>query len=477
MMKLLSNLGLVSILLSFCVLRSTAQETSGNPVKDKEQVVYVLPFVGEVELGLVQVFRRGFEAAKQAEADHIIIETNTPGGRVDAALEIIDLIMDTKIPVYIYVTGDATSAGAIISIAADGIYMQPSTTIGTAAPVLMGGGGGNETVNEKVLSYLLAKVRSLCEEKGYSEEKTEIFLAMIDSSKKIPDPDDPEEFITTEGSLLTLTNNEALQYGIADGIHETREDLLKTLQLEHARIVTVSESDFERIARFFSSISISGLLITIAVIGLYLEFQTPGFGIPGLVGVIALALFFWGHLLGGLTGYEGVLLFGIGVILVGLELFIIPGFGFTGFLGVICMLTSIVITLLDRPITSPHFWETFDWATFYQATFVTLVSTLAGILMVLSLPFFLPAAFQTSAGSWLMLKDTQDRKKGYHSSQDGLEAMLGKEGVTKSTLRPAGIATIDGVRMDVVSQGGFIPKNTNIKVVKVEGRRVVVKQV
>lgn len=453
-----------------------AQESPVNPEANSDSpLVYVYPFTGEVELGLVQVFKRGFEDAERANADVIIIETNTPGGRVDAALEIIDIVMDTDIPVYVYVTGDATSAGAIISIAADGIYMKPGTTIGTAAPVMMGG-GESATVSEKFLSYFLAKVRSLCEEKGFSEEKTEIFLAMVDLDIEIKDPNDPEKFITEKGSLLTLTNSEAKQYGIAEEVFETREELLSALKLDNVRVVEISETEFEYIARYLSSITISGLLMTIAVIGLFWEFRTPGFGIPGLVGVIALALFFWGHLLAGLTGYEGLILFSAGLILVGLELFVIPGFGFTGIFGFMCMMAALFITLLDRPITSPYFWATFDWSVLYQAAFVTVFSVISGMTVILFLPFLLPALFSSRAGTWLMLMDTQDKELGYQSVEDGLELLLGKIGIAKSPLRPTGIASIDGIRMDVVSQGGFIPAKSEIEVVRVEGRRIIVKQ-
>ena len=143
--------GLIFSIMCALVTGIISPSSSQDDPSDEKAPVYILPFKGEVELGLVQVFRRGFETAIRDGASHIIIETNTPGGRVDAALEIIDLILDTEIPVYIYVTGDATSAGAIISIAADGIYMKPGTTIGTAAPVMLGA-AESETMNQKMLS-------------------------------------------------------------------------------------------------------------------------------------------------------------------------------------------------------------------------------------------------------------------------------------------------------------------------------------
>jgi membrane-bound ClpP family serine protease len=155
---------------------------------------------------------------------------------------------------------------------------------------------------------------------------------------------------------------------------------------------------------------------------------------------------------------------------------VIPGFGFTGIAGFFFMITALFITLLDRPLSSPHFWVTIDWSVVFQAAFVTLFAVISGLVFMLFLPLLLPALFQTKAGTWFMLVDSEEREKGYQSAQDGLEQFLGKTGTAKSTLRPAGIATIDGVRMDVVSQGGFIPAKSEVEVVKVEGRRIVVKQ-
>ncbi|MBN2327834.1 MAG: nodulation protein NfeD [Candidatus Omnitrophica bacterium] len=455
-----------------CVL--PAQEP---PVESLDRpIVFFIPFEGEVEIGLSKVLQRGFEEAEQQRATYIFLEMDTPGGRVDAALDIVDLILNSKIPVAIYVTNGATSAGAIISLAADQVFMSGKnlSTIGTASPVLGGGAEASDTMEAKALSYVLAKVRAICEERGYSDRKTELAMAMVDKEMEITDPDNPDKLLTTKGTPLTFTAQEALKYGFITGIVNSREEALQTLGLENARQINRVEHVSERIARFFSSMTISSLLLTVAFLGIFIEFRSPGFGIPGLVGIIALILFFWGHQIAGLAGFEGPTLFMIGLILLVVELFVIPGFGLTGILGILCIMASVVITLLEHSITSPHFSHMVGWSDVFSALGITLTTMLIGATGAMLVPFLIPAAANTPFGSWLSLKTREDKSLGYHSAEDNLDQFLGKVGIARTKLRPAGIAEIEGRRLDVVSQGGFIENNSPVKVIKVEGRRIVV---
>ncbi|NPU96052.1 MAG: nodulation protein NfeD [Candidatus Omnitrophica bacterium] len=452
----------------------TALEEKAGPPSPAGPVVYVIPFEGEVEKGLYNILRRGFDEAEEARATYILLEMNTPGGRVDAALDIVDLILESKIPVAIFVKGGATSAGAIISLAAEKVYMSESSTIGTAAPVMLGG-GEDDTMESKALSYVLAQVRRICESRGYSEFKTQLAQAMVDKDMEIPDPAHPGRFISEKGKLLTLTAREALQYQFINGLANSREEALEQMDLTRAEILFRPEFLSEQLARFFSSTIVSSLLLTIAFIGIYLEFQAPGFGLPGVVGILALILFFWGHTIAGLAGWEGPLLFLLGMLLVAVELFVIPGFGFTGILGLLCLFASIVITLMNQPVHSPHFLPTFSWDNFTRALFITVMTMIAGVTIAMAIPFVLPIAGKTQFGSWMFLHFKEDRQRGFQSAPPSLERLAGKRGIARSTLRPAGIAEIEGQRVDVVSEGGYISPNTPVRVVKVEGRRVVVK--
>ena len=483
------KLGVTPILISivFSLIVGTApvfaQEESERPVP----LVYVIQFKGEVEIALTKVLERGYVAAEEAGATYILIEMDTPGGRVDSALEIIEMILDSKIPTAILVTGDATSAGAIISIAASHLFMLEDnlSTIGTAAPVLVGG-GESETMEKKALSYVLAKVQSICEQRGFSKEKTQLYLSMVDSdieiiNPKIKDPNNPDYYITEKGKLLTLTAKEALDLDIIKAIVKDREGALRELNLQDAKIVEVQESYLEGLARFFSSSAISSLLLTIGFLGLFVEFRTPGFGIPGIVGILALILFFWGHSIAGLAGWEGLLLFMIGIVLLCIELFMIPGFGLMGIAGILCIFFSLVITLMDYSFTGPtgipEIATPFDWEKLSTAIIITTSSMLLGACGALVAPFFFPYLARTHYGSFLFLQESEKRSDGYHSAADGLEELMGKRGVAKTNLRPSGIAAIDGKRIDVVSQGGFVEPNSPIEVIRVEGRRIVVRKI
>ncbi len=445
-----------------------AQDDQSKPV------VYFIPFEGEVEIGLSTVLKKGFKEADQQRATYIFLEMNTPGGRVDAALDIVDLILNSKIPVAVYVKDGATSAGAIISLAADNVFMsgEKLSTIGTASPVLGGGGASNETMEAKALSYVLAKVRAICEEKGFDERKIELALAMVDKEMEVKDSNG--DVISAKGTPLTLTAKEALKYGFITSIVSNREEALAYLGLQDAIQIFRQEHVSERIGRFLSSMMVTSLMLSIAFLGIFIEFRSPGFGLPGLVGIIALVLFFWGHHIAGLAGLEVPILFLIGVFLLFLELFVIPGFGLTGIFGILFIMSSIVVTLLEQSITSPHFYYVVGWGDVLYATGITMVTMLIGITGALLVPFMIPVFAKAPFGSWLYLKQIEDKASGYHSAEDGLDLLNGKEGIARTNLRPAGIVEIEGRRVDVVSQGGYISLNSPVRVIKVEGRRVVV---
>ncbi|MFB3786461.1 MAG: nodulation protein NfeD [bacterium] len=464
----------IAVWIAPAVQSAEEKKAEAVPEPAAKPVVYVIPFEGEVERGLYNILRRGFEEADEARATYILMEMNTPGGRVDAALDIVDLILDSRIPVAIYVKGGATSAGAIISLAAEKVYMNESSTIGTAAPVMLGG-GESDSMESKALSYVLAQVRRICEKKGYNWLKTQMALAMVDKDMEVPDPKNPGRFISEKGKLLTLTAREAAQYNFINGLAKSREEALEKMGLNGAEILFRPEYVSEQLARFFSSTIVSSLLLTIAFIGLYLEFQAPGFGLPGVVGILALVLFFWGHAIAGLAGWEGPLLFLLGILLLAIELFLIPGFGLTGLLGLVCVFASVVLTLMNQPVHSPHFAPTFNWNNLTRALFIAVMTMTAGITLAMAVPFVFPFAGRTRFGSWMFLHSKEDRERGFQSAPAGLEQLAGQIGIARSTLRPAGIAEIEGQRVDVVSEGGYVKLNTPVRVIKVEGRRVVVK--
>lgn len=434
-----------------------------------EPAVLMVPFEGEVEPALLNVLQRAFDQAGDIEARAIIIEMDTPGGRVDSAVEIAELMLESERPVYIYVNTEATSAGAIISLAADGIYMNENAQIGTAAPVMMGAGETSENMDAKILSYVLTQVRKICERKGYDERKTQIALAMVDKDISI-------EGVTERGKLLTLTAMESLELGFVDSVVMDVDGVLDGIGLAGATVVPFQTTLFEIIARFLSSSAVSSLLLTIGFLGIFIEIRTPGFGIPGIVGIVALILFFAGSMLAGLAGWESVILFILGFVLIAVELFVIPGFGVTGIGGILCVVASLVLALLDAPITSPDFTVVVSWDEVIGAIFMVCFSMTVGLIGAMLVPLLFPVALGNNRfASWLVLADEQTRESGYQSASETLAALVGLQGISRTPLRPSGIAEIDGQRVEVVSQGRFVAARTPVRVVKVEGRRVVVK--
>ncbi|HOE12588.1 MAG TPA: NfeD family protein [bacterium] len=444
-------------------------------------IVYVIPLTGEVEKGLFHVFQRGFKEAEDLKAVQIVIDMDTPGGRVDSAWEICDLILDSSIPVAVFVSGDATSAGAMIALAAEKIFMTRGSTIGTAAPVVMGPGTGeSEMMDKKALSFVEAKFRSIAEIRGYDEE---IVRAMVNPDVAVEKTGENGEkiVISEKGSLLTLTAPQAVRWGIAKAEVGSLEEALSHLGLADATVVRLQEAWSERIARFVTSMAVSGLLMTVGLLCIYLETRAPGFGLAGIVGILCLALFFWGHSLANLSGWEGPLLFVIGILLLGLEIFVTPGFGILGVSGIVAILLSFVITLVGRsPVTNPsYFYHSVDSGDVVHAMGVTIIAVGLATVGFMVTPFLFPAVAQTRLGRRLVLEESESRGEGYHSHQEAedLRDWVGARGIAYTALRPAGIAVVNGRRVDVVSEGAFVNRDDPVEVVRVEGRRIVVKPV
>ncbi len=454
--------------------------TLPTPAGYGKDLVYVIPLTGEVELGLYHVFERGFNEARESDASLIVVDMDTPGGRVDAAWEICELMLDSETTTAVLVTGDATSAGAMIALAAEKIYMTPNSTIGTAAPILVGPGGGSEgggMIDKKALSFVLAKFRNIAEKRG---RDVDIAEAMVDPQKEVQKtgPDGDIVIVSEEGQLLTFTTTEAVKWGVAEARVEDLDAMLERLELTDAEVIRLKEKWFELFARFITSMTVSGLLLSAGVLGIFMELRTPGFGIFGIIGILCVSLFFWGHLIATLAGWEGPLLFLLGIALLIVELFVTPGFGFFGIGGILAILISFVITMLGRSPLSPYFFPTLDWDTVLQAVTVTMAATVVGMIGFMAAPFMLPAVSRTGLGQRLVLAMAETRKDGYHShsTQDGLENLVGRKGVAHTTLRPSGMAMFDGNKIDVVSEGGYIDKNQQVEVVRIEGRRIVVRQ-
>jgi membrane-bound serine protease (ClpP class) len=413
--------------------------------------IYRVPVTGVVELGLAPFIERSIEEATAAGAVALILDMDTPGGRVDAAERISDALTDSPIPVYTLVNRRAYSAGALIALSTDHIYMRPGSVIGAATPV----SGSGEKAPEKIVSAMRSQMRALAEQAGLDPE---VAAAMVDEDVEV-------EGVVEAGKLLTLTTDEAVSIGYATEI-EDMAALTRELGHGGAEVLTVTANWAERVVRFFSNPVVAPFLLTLGFLGLITEIKTPAFGLAGAAGLLSLSLFFGSHLIVGLAGLEDVLIFGAGLVLIGIEVLLIPGFGLFGLIGGIGVVAGLYLSLLGGLPMSADFAR----AGMVLSTTIVLIAVSAWV-MIRSLP-----RSTRLARSGVLLLDREDRALGYESSESRHD-LVGVVGTAITDLRPAGTALFGDERIDVVSESAWITEGTPVKVVQAEGYRHVVRAV
>lgn len=439
----------LAVLLAACVLSVSSLWAAARPL------VYVVPIEGVIDLGLAPLTTRVLEEATQVGAAAVILEVNTLGGRVDAAVLMRDALLRARVRTVAFVNQRAISAGALISLATETLVMAGGSTIGAATPVEIGAPGAPaQPVAEKTVSYLRKEFRATAESRQRPPLLAE---AMVDADVEIPE-------VIAKGKLLTLTTAEALQHKLADFQADTLAAVLQGLHLTEAEIRRIAPTWAETLVRFLTHPVVSSLLMTLGVLGLIVELRTPGFGVPGAVGLVTLALFFWGHWLVQLAGWEEVLLVGAGVLLLALEVFLIPGFGVTGVLGMTALLAGLSLSVMGAGAT---------WGVVLAAVSRVVLALLLALAASLTLLRVLP---RLPVGKRLILATELPAEAGYTSAPESDRRWLGTSGVAVSSLRPAGIAHLDGARVDVVSDGAFIEAGTAIYVARVDGNRIVVRR-
>ncbi|WP_299087784.1 nodulation protein NfeD [uncultured Metabacillus sp.] len=409
---------------------------------DSHQKVYVIPLEETVEKGLAQYIKRTISEANAQEVDHIILEINTLGGAVDGAMEIADTLRSSEIPITAYINRRAISAGAYIALNADKIYMAPGSQMGSAAIIT---GDGN-AADDKAQSLWLSELKEAAERNGRDPKYA---LAMADKEVDI------SEYGAGKGDLLTLESKSALEVGYSEGTAKDRQDLLNQLNLSNAEIIKAKESFAEKVARFITHPVVVPILLSIGSLGLVVELYSPGFGLAGFAGLTSLFLFFYGHLVAGLAGMESVILFLLGIIFLIAELFV-PG-AILGVLGIGSIIASLYIAsgnVVNMTIS---------------LGIALAVSITASILLVKVF------GKRMNLFKKLILRDSTNTESGYVSNKSRTD-LLGLEGVAMTTLRPSGTAVIAEERIDVVTEGSYIAKGQRVKVVKVEGSRIVVRE-
>lgn len=414
----------------------------------QEPVVYRVPVTGVIENGLAPYISRMIGEAEAAGASAIILDIDTPGGRVDAAERIADAIRRSKVPVTAWVHPRAFSAGALIALSAERILMVPGGVMGAATPV----DGQGTKASEKMVSAMRAEFRGLAEAQGRDPQIAE---AMVDESIAIAD-------LAPEGKLLTLTTSQAIEVGYAEGEAAEFSDVLAALELSDARVAASPLNWAEQLVRFLTHPVVSPLLLSLGMLGLVLEIKSGAFGLGGLVSLASLGLFFGSSFLIGLAGWEEVILLGVGLIAIGVEVFILPGFGIAGILGAVFVSAAVVLSMVGAAPTG---------AEMSGALAVLGVSLLITAAVFFAWVRHLPSSRRFSG---LLLKDSVGGGEGYLSAEVRND-LLGVEGVALTDLRPSGTAEINGERMDVVTEGEFVKAGAIVAVVRSEGFRHVVR--
>lgn len=413
--------------------------------------IYRVPIRGTIELGLAPFVERSLEEAQQAGAAAVILELETPGGRVDAAERIANAIGDSGVPVYAFINRHAYSAGALIALATEGIYMRPGSVMGAATPIV----GSGEKAPEKIVSAMRSQMRALAEARGLDPRVAE---AMVDEDIEI-------EGVVDAGKLLTLTTLEAVELNFAQEV-EDWDALMEELGYSDAPVRSMGVNWAERIVRFLSSPIVAPFLLSLGFLGLIAEIKSPGLGLAGMAGLLSLSLFFGSHMILGLAGIEDLILFGVGVVLIGVEIFIIPGFGLFGVLGGVAVLSGVFLSLVGEIPTIPDF---------AQAGAILSTAILIILLTSWALLRHLPQSNRLAQiGVFLVTKG--ERAKGWASATRRPD-LVGREGAALTDLRPSGTAIFGEERVDAVSESEWIEEGTEIRVVSSEGYRVVVRAI
>jgi membrane-bound serine protease (ClpP class) len=399
-------------------------------------IVYQIPIQGNIDQAMFSFFDKSFDEAIENGADKIVINIDTYGGYIDPAIRIKDIIINSDIETITYVSNRAWSAGALIALAGEELVMKEGSSIGAAE---------TRPNEEKYISALRNEFKATAEVRSRNAKIAE---AMVDVDVAI-------EGVIEEGKLLTLTAGEAKNNNISNVLVNTDQEFYSYLGISKEAVNIIEPQTIDRFVQVVTNPYISTFLLIIGFSALIFELLVPGFGVGGTVGLMSLGLFFSGYVINGVASWGIIVLFLVGLLLIILEAFVVPGFGITGIGGMISIFVSLYF-IFPTPQIAINIMAT------------TLIATVI-------LTFIIGKYFGSSkAWSRISLGTSQTSDIGYVASNDKKE-IINKTGMTKTPLRPAGIAEIDNNRVDVVSEGGFIDKGEKIIVIDVKGSKVLVK--
>jgi len=444
----------------------------GHAQKKDTTVILTFDMMEEVAPSLWRKTQKAFEMAHEVKADLIIIHMNTYGGLVVSADSIRTKILNSDIPVYVYIDNNAASAGALISIACDKIFMRPGANIGAATVVNQTGA----QMPDKYQSYMRSTMRATAEAHGQDtiingkdttykwKRDPMIAEAMVDEDIYI-------KGVIDTGKVLTFTANEAIQYGYCDGIVDNMNELIEKEALNPTIIKEYKPSGLDKLIGMLMNPIFQSILIMAIFGGIYFELQSPGIGFPLALAVLAAILYFAPLYLEGIAANWEIALFIVGVILIVIEIFAIPGFGVTGISGIILAVLGLSLAMVDS-----FDFKVEDMSVVANLIFHAILMVLGSIFLSLVGSILLSQRMFASNffGGRLTLKATQTTTEGYSSADLNLKLLVGKEGVAETVLRPSGTVLIDGVLYDSKAQYGLIEKGSKVRVIKYETNQLYV---
>ena len=428
------------------------------------EIIYTVPIEGTIDLGLPPFIKRVISQAESDNAKAIIFDINTFGGRVDAATQIKDAILSSKVMTIAYINRRAISAGALISLSCEKIYMTEGGLIGAATAVDMSGKKGSE----KVISFMREEMASTAEKTGRSkeiargmvdEELTFTHLLLNGDSLMVNDIEGRKE-----GKLISLTTEQAIKYKIADGKAGTITELIKVLGYSESEIIENRENWSEKIVRFLTDPVVASLLTTFGFLGILFELQSPGWGIPGIVGLICLVLSLSASYIAQLATMSDMLFIITGLGLIMLEAFIIPGFGIVGISGIGVMLYGLYLLLIpDIPVGEEVLGQAMD------GFLIGLIGAVIGLYLLIRV------LLKTNFWKQLTSPENQIKERVDKNLLDW-ESFIGEVGSSETDLHPSGWVKIKGKRVFVVSEGDFVEKGEDVKVLSADGNRILVRK-
>ena len=426
--------------------------------------VYRVPIEGTIDLGLPPFIQRMIDKAESENATAIIFDINTFGGRVDAATQIKDAILGSDITTIAFINRRAISAGALISLSCEKIYMTGGGLIGAATAVDMSGKKGSE----KVISFMREEMASTAEKRGRNKE---IARGMVDEELNFSHLVINGDSISVndiegrkDGKLISLTTEQAIKYRIADGTAESIEALMDTLSYGSFEVKESSENWSESIVRFLTNPVVASLLTTFGFLGILFELQSPGWGIPGFVGLTCLILSLSVSYIAQLATMSDMIFILTGLSLILLEMLVIPGFGIVGIGGIGFMLYGLYLLLLPEvPVGEEVLGQAMD------GFLIGLVGAIIGIVLLGKL------MIRSKFWEQLTAPSSQKKDQGFSNTQ-GWEDLQGKLAITDTDLHPSGWINIDNQRIFVLSEGGFIEKGKEVAILSVDGNRVLVRE-